>query len=98
MLWIQYYYDIFPDKNEQYAPIYYTLKDLHQNFCINGEIKFNISGLLLYDSFRNFWHTFFKFVKFSDWNYLGKCDICMEIKLIKSKVTLPLSDTETLKN
>jgi hypothetical protein len=97
ILWIQYYCDILPDKNEHHAPIYYTIKDLHQDFCVDGGNKFNISGLLLYDGFRKFWHKFFNFVKFPDRNYLGKCDTCMEIKSMKSKSALSPANMEILR-
>jgi hypothetical protein len=63
ILWIQYNCDIFPDKNEHYASIYYTITDLYQN---NGGNKFNISELPQYDGFCKFWHKFFNFVKFPD--------------------------------
>jgi hypothetical protein len=79
-LWITYYCDKLPDKEEYHAPIYYTLSDLHKDFCQTPSTKYDILELPQYPAFTAFWKKFFKCVKFPDKNYLSKCDTCTEIK------------------
>ena len=88
LLWIYGTCDHLSDKEEYHAPIYYTLKDLHRDLCVTAGQQNNICKLPQYDSFRKFWKKFFFYVKFPKKNYLGKCNICIELSQLKTKTSL----------
>ncbi len=43
-----------PDKDEFHVPIYYTIADLHNNFCNIAGKQQHIIGLPQYDAFHKF--------------------------------------------
>jgi hypothetical protein len=51
-----------------------------------------------YPTFTKFWKKFFGNVKFPDKNYLGKCDTCTEIKMLRAKTALTFHESERLAN